>query len=107
MTFTAHTRTLVTRRAQNRCERCGCWAPAPHLHHRKLRRHGDHTPSNAIAVCFTCHELIHRTADYETGFLLHSWDNPEETPVRLAIHGLAFLLPNGEWTRHPQHAPKL
>jgi hypothetical protein len=62
----------------------GTW----HLHHRKLRRHGgSDSYANVIAVHPQCHNLgtrsIHLNPEqaYDNGWLVHSWDNPEDIPV--------------------------
>lgn len=58
-------------------------------HHRKLRRHGGSDEGeNLITVCGSgttgCHGWIHShpTESYRRGWLVHSWDSPEEVPWR-------------------------
>lgn len=56
-----------------------CEGRAQHRHHRKLRRHGDHSATNLISVCFRCHEHIHRNPRWAIsyGLIIPSWDDPE------------------------------
>jgi len=58
------------------CLRCG--TKAVHLHHRKLRRHGDHSQANLVPLCFRCHDWAHANPAeaYETGWLVRSFDDP-------------------------------
>jgi len=55
---------------------------AQHRHHRKLRRHRDHSAANLMHVAWVCHEWIHKHVkeSRERGWLLRSTDNPEEIP---------------------------
>lgn len=62
----------------------------PQIHHRKPRGMGgtknpeSRSASNGLYVHFKCHEKIERNrADaYETGFLVHQYEDPKEVPVR-------------------------
>lgn len=70
-----------------------CSGYATHRHHRKLRRHGDHTLSNLLHVCTTCHDAIHgplaaSRQSYIRRWLLHAWDDPAAMPP---IRGLASV----------------
>jgi hypothetical protein len=40
---------------------------------------------NLISVCRDCHSWIHLhpAEAYEQGWLCHSWQNPEDIPVRM------------------------
>lgn len=60
-----------------------CTGVASHRHHRKLRRHGNHTLENLLHVCTHCHEEIHGHPDvsYARRWLLHSTDDPATMPV--------------------------
>jgi hypothetical protein len=51
-----------------------------HTHHRQLRRHGDERDVNKMRVCAVCHKFIHDNVQlsYDNGWLVHSWDDPEE-----------------------------
>lgn len=53
-----------------------CFGPLE-LHHRKLRRHGDHRAVNLCAVCGEAHRDIHAHPHwaYAVGLLVHSWDD--------------------------------
>lgn len=56
-----------------------------HRHHRKRRSQGGQdTPENIIEVTPEQHEWIHRNVglSYELGWLVHSWDDPSEVPIR-------------------------
>lgn len=68
------TRAEVARRSNGRCEICR--RRADHMHHRKLRRHGDHSAANLLHLCFRCHAWIHANVaeSYERGWLVRSWD---------------------------------
>jgi len=63
----------------------GCDGRGRHLHHRKLRRHGNHTAANGLHVCPICHDQIHANPamSYERGLLVHSWADPVDIPVTL------------------------
>lgn len=55
-----------------------------HRHHRQLRRHGNEDPENIMLVPLEQHDWIHRNVSlsYELGWLVHSWDDPSEVPIR-------------------------
>lgn len=62
-------------RSAGRCEARwdGCSGTAHHAHHRLRRSQGgQHTPENLLAVCYHCHEQIHRNPAkaFERGHLL-------------------------------------
>lgn len=61
-----------------------CRGVAEAFHHRKLRRHGDHSVDNILHVCGlgACHTYVHEhvAESYERGWLLRSTD--EVTPYR-------------------------
>ena len=67
-------REQVWERSRGLCEVMadGCWREASQLHHRKLRRHGDHSPGSLLAVCVPCHDHIHRhpAESYARGWLI-------------------------------------
>ena len=67
-----------------------CGGRADHRHHRKLRRHGDHSPANMLPVCFRCHDHIHRNPRWAIsyGLIIPSWDDPE------LINPVAHGIPN-------------
>lgn len=83
---TPDTRAEVQRRSGGYCEARvtrACTGVAVHVHHRKLRRHGDHRPVNLMHVCLVCHDRIHARPQrsYDHGWLVRGADNPEEVPV--------------------------
>lgn len=83
---TPEIRALVLRRSGGYCEARAvreCSGTAQHIHHRKLRRFGDHRPVNLLHVCQVCHTAIHaRPADsYAAGFLVRGTADPADVPV--------------------------
>ena len=80
---------IVEERAGNYCESCGGRAQeSMALHHRKLKsRGGQDTPANLIRVHHSCHNLgtdsIHAKPSWATdkGFMVSSWNEPEQTPM--------------------------
>lgn len=87
--ITPAVRAAVAQRSGGRCEARavrGCTGYGVHKHHRKLRRHGDHTIQNILDVCSICHDAIHGPlaasgVAYERRLLLHAWDDPADMPV--------------------------
>lgn len=83
-------RAAVAQRSGGRCEVGAvrlCTGHGEHVHHRKLRRFGDHRPVNLLHVCMFCHESIHANVprSYAMGWLLRGTDNPDEVdPVLVA-----------------------
>ena len=75
----------VKERAGDRCE-FGipgvCRFVPNHLHHRKLRRFGDHSFWNLVFICTACHDYAHAHAleAYEKGWLVSAEGNPTTTP---------------------------
>lgn len=60
--------------------------PATHLHHRQLRRHGDHRICNALHLCARHHDLVHHNrggSSYANGWLVRATDDPATVPVVL------------------------
>ena len=84
--FPEATRVAARRRSGGRCEAKlrVCTETAAHFHHRKLRRHKDHTLANCLHVCSACHDHIHAnpTKAYLMGMLVHEWLDPGEVPVK-------------------------
>lgn len=73
------------------------------IHHRKLRKHGgNNSPANLLALHHNCHNLgtpsvhLDPARSYEWGFLVHSWEEPHRTPLRL--HGGRWVLLNADGT---------
>lgn len=84
--FPEQTRLAVRARSGGRCEVRSrvCTGDASHIHHRKLRRHKDQRPVNALHVCSECHAHIHANVAKAQmmGWLIASWADPAEVPVR-------------------------
>jgi hypothetical protein len=85
------TRAAVAARSGGYCEARvadRCRGVGQHMHHRKLRRHGDHRPANLLHVCHACHAAIHSSPfareAYARRFLLRSHMDPVAEPVRVA-----------------------
>ena len=55
-----------------------------HRHHRQLRRHGNDNPENIMLVTLEQHDWIHSHVGlaYELGWLVHSWQDPADVPIR-------------------------
>lgn len=89
---TPEVRATVRARAHGRCELCGASGTA--VHHRKLRRHGDHSVPNLVLLCATCHSRVHTRGrwSYETGWLLRAHQDP--AAERLAYDGRWQVLLN-------------
>lgn len=73
------------------------------VHHRLLRKHGgDDSIANLIPLHHKCHNIGTRSVhlmperSYEWGFLVHSWEEPHRTPLRL--HGGSWVLINNDGT---------
>lgn len=82
------TRRVVLARDDHHCVRCG--GEASDVHHRKVKGMGGtgdedlkYGFENLISLCRACHFYVHsQVADsYKTGFLVHSWDDPESIGV--------------------------
>ena len=70
------------------CVRCS--REATDVHHRKVKGIGGTSDeevafglANLILLCRACHAYVHQNPAeaYETGYLVHSWDDPEMTGV--------------------------
>lgn len=98
---------LVDARDAYTCARCGHQAQGGSRHHRQLRRHGDHSPANLVLVCGSgttgCHGWAHGNPAeaYKTGWLVHSWHNPEHVPIQVAgSRGSTWALLDRAGSRH-------
>lgn len=82
----AEARPVVRERSREVCERCGM-ARATDMHHRKLRRHGDHAPANLVHLCRACHNAVHADpkAAHAAGFIVWRHEDPREIAIE---HGL-------------------
>ena len=86
MSLPASTVAEVVRRSGGCCEagiHPDCDGAAAHMHHRQLRRHGDNTAANLLAVCVYCHSWIHAhpAAARDFGLIVRSWENPADVKV--------------------------
>jgi hypothetical protein len=83
--FPEQTRMTVRARSGGNCEvgTENCTGTATHFHHRKLRRHKDQRPVNALHCCSTCHGVIHANVakSYLLGWLVQSFMDPAEVKV--------------------------
>lgn len=83
--FPEPVRLAVRLRSGGKCEVKSrvCTGDAAHFHHRKLRRHKDHSAVNCLHACRADHDAIHAnpTWAYEHGLLVRSHDDPAVTPV--------------------------
>lgn len=94
---------IVARRAGNYCEACGGVAQeSMALHHRKLKsRGGKDTAANLIRVHHKCHNLgtasIHSNPTWATekGFMVSSWQEPEQAPMVLPTGQIVLLRNDG------------
>jgi hypothetical protein len=94
---------IVQQRAGDYCEVCGAAAQeSMALHHRKLKsRGGKDTAGNLIWVHHKCHNLgtdsIHLNPEWaeQHGYMVPSWQNPQEVPISLPSGGYALLLDDG------------
>lgn len=71
-----------------------------HIHHRKLRKQGGgDEASNLIVIHPPCHRWVHGnpTTAYEKGYLVHSWDEPEDVPVKFRDGRTAYLTTDGKY----------
>lgn len=86
-------------RCKGMCEFCGGALPDNWAaHHRKLRSQGGKDDlDNVVALHHECHNLatnsVHLNPEqsYKDGFMVHSWDLPDKTPLNL-IHCMWVLL---------------
>ena len=83
------------------CPVCGVYLDSVHLHHRRLRSQGGKDSySNLIAIHPACHQRVHASpaAAYEAGWMVPSWAQPEEWPLRLPDGRTIRLSPDGDVT---------
>ena len=94
---------LVHQRANGYCEKCGGNADdGMALHHRKLKsRGGKDSVANLIWVHHKCHntgtDSIHlNPAEAEhKGWMVGSWQDPDETPIYLPDGSIVLLNEDG------------
>lgn len=104
---------VVARRQGWHCLRCGRnthgdWWPGHSTHHRKSRRFHDDSPENLVRLCGSgttgCHGWVHEhPAEAERlGYILPSWRDPLNAPVRDWNGDWWWLLPDGTAQRLTQ-----
>lgn len=90
-------RKLAGVRSGGMCELCRV-SPACHLHHRKLRRHGDHRIVNALHLCTVCHDRVHNfDGSHGRGFLVKKHIDPAIVPVQPFDRPAFYLTANGTY----------
>lgn len=76
-------------RDEGMCRRCS--RPATDCHHRKVKGMGGTSDNernfglaNLISLCRDCHNHVHANPaeSYEKGWLVHSWDDPADVPLK-------------------------
>jgi hypothetical protein len=80
--ITPEVRGLVRKRSKGKCELCG--ATGTHMHHRQLRRSGDHSAANIVNTCTTCHQRLHARVRWalDTGWIVSSYEtDPATVPI--------------------------
>jgi HNH endonuclease len=103
---------IIEKRAGDYCETCGEVAQlSMALHHRKLKRRGGRdTPSNLIRIHHGCHNLntdsihLNPATSLLRGWMVSSWDNPEETPFLRYNKVLVILQNDGTITATEKEA---
>lgn len=98
-------REIVYKRCKGYCEKCGLpltdsWA----LHHRKLKsRGGKDEVSNFLALHHKCHntgtDSVHLNPSIATqrGYMVSSWNEPDESPVTLPDGRSVILKSDGSY----------
>lgn len=106
---TEATRLIVWTRCGGHCE--ACWRPilaGVDTHHRQLRRFGDHTPANLVALHPDCHtgapNAVHRRVRWarERGLILRSWQTPAAEVLYLPDGRRVLLDPADPVYLHPE-----
>jgi hypothetical protein len=95
-------RRVVLRRDDHRCVRCG--REACDVHHRQPKGMGGTSNeevafglANLISLCRECHSFVHANPleAYKTGYLVHSWDDPETIAVLTKSWGTVSFRSDG------------
>lgn len=96
----AAARPVVHERSGGMCERC-CARRATDVHHRQLRRHGNHEPANLVDLCRECHEWVHKHPAEATaaGFIVSGRVDPRTVTLRHGLYGRVRLDDAGGWER--------
>jgi 5-methylcytosine-specific restriction protein A len=86
------TRKLILARDSGKCLRC--LGEACDVHHRKPKGMGgadadtEFGPANLVSLCRECHSFCHLNPAlaYESGFLVHSGEDPAAIPLRVGSY---------------------
>jgi len=82
-------RKAALERDEHQCRRCS--RPATDVHHRRIKGMGGTSDpeinfglSNLLSACRECHSHVHLhpAESYESGWLVHSWDAPEDVELK-------------------------
>lgn len=96
----ANARAAVSARSNGMCEAqiLGvCLGRATEWHHRQARsQSGRWVASNGLHLCSRCHRAVtdtngRRDEFMRNGWIVESWQDPLQVPVRLAAHGWSTL----------------
>lgn len=99
---TDEVRGMVRSRSAGRCELCG--GPGQHLHHRQLRRGGDHSAANLVHLCNVCHVRVHGHSawSFEQGWLVSQYSSAATVPLCM---GERWVLLQVDGTTRGIHGP--
>jgi hypothetical protein len=95
-------RGIAFERDEGKCQKC-C-LPAADVHHRIVRGFkACNDPevvrglAGLVSACRRCHMGFHLFPQegYDSGFLVHSWDDPEEIPLRPSGKVMIWLSDEG------------
>lgn len=89
-------REALAARSRGWCEICH-QQPATDAHHRKRRREADHTVSNGLHLCRTCHAGAHAHPAEARGhgWIVPTWADPATTPVLINGNRWCLLTAGG------------
>jgi 5-methylcytosine-specific restriction enzyme A len=83
-----------------------CLREATDVHHRKVKGVGGTSDqevafglANLILLCRACHSYVHQNPAeaYKTGYLVHSWDDPETIGVIRKDHRVLTFSSDGSF----------
>lgn len=86
--FSATIRSIIRRRSDGWCEKCG-FSRAEHFHHRRprgmgsTRRPESNQPANGLHICADCHVAVEmqRVKAHKHGWLVNQTCDPATIPV--------------------------
>jgi 5-methylcytosine-specific restriction protein A len=92
------TRRIILARDCGKCLRC--LGEACDVHHRKPKGMGGASAetefglANLVSLCRDCHSFCHLEPSlaYKTGFLVHSWEDPAEIPLKVGSYSHVIRL---------------